>query len=69
MIDQLIFLTLLSAFSFLPGIAVASLPRVRERPLWTRALIMLGVGILLLPPAVFLALIVGFQVFGIDMMD
>lgn len=69
MLDNLIFLTLLSAFSLLPGIAVASLPRARERPLWMRALIAAGVGILLLPPALVLALIVGFQVFGIDMVD
>lgn len=69
MYDDLIFLTLLVTFALTPGLAVAHLPRARKRPLWTRALIVLGVGILLLPIALVLALIVAFQVFGIDMMD
>jgi hypothetical protein len=67
--DAVIFFALLAAIALPPGIPVACMRNARLRPLWVRGLIVLGVGVGLLPVALWLTLIIMFQVLGIDMMD
>lgn len=67
--ESTLFFAVLLTIAGLPAFAVARMPSLRPHPAWKKALVFIGTMIALLPLALVLALIVMFQVFGIDMVD
>ena len=67
--QSLLFFVVLLSMAGLPAFAVARMPGLRPHRAWKKALVFIGTMIGLLPLALVPALIVMFQVFGIDMVD
>lgn len=64
-----LFFCVLGVLAGLPAAVIAGMPGLRNHPAWKRVLVFVGALIWLLPLALVPALIIMFQVFGIDMVD
>ena len=67
--EATLFLAILAAIAALPAAAMAGMPALRSQALWKKALVFIGTMIGLLPLALVPALMIMFQIFGIDMLD
>ena len=67
--ESILFLAVLCSLAGLPAYSLARMPSLRPHAAWKKALVFMGTAIGLLPLASILALIIMFQVFGIDLVD
>ena len=67
--DELIVLLIAALLAGLPAALALRMRALAQHPLWTRGLVACGVAAFVAPMALVAALIIAFQIFGIDVFD